>query len=490
MSARKKGIMGVRVFTNKLYNIYLANRTEGRKRYLFFFIDLLVILLVYALAVFLWGNFINPFFYLNHEVIILGIINLISWSLLLKITMLAKIPRTQRYLNIFFNFVRVGFIELIFLLLAKLIIGFDMISFKFIAFYSGMNLFFLFHFRILTYRIFKIFRSRGYDLHKVVMIANFLSDEFIEKIIEEKEWGFDLVKIISNSKLIAKKFGDQIPVVPESVDLKNILDTEVVDEVIYSKSEVNEEEIKRLIKMCNEVGVIFRMQSDLSPLRDLKIQLNTLNEEEQLSLTDSPANNLSLFIKYLSDLYFSFFMLLALMPVFIFIAILIKIDSKGPVFFLQERVGLRGRRFMIYKFRTMIVDAEKVLEKLKAQNEADGPAFKMKNDPRITRIGRILRKTGLDELPQLYNVFKGQMSLIGPRPPLPKEVEQYERWQLRRLSVKPGISCTWQIVPNRNDVKFDSWMKMDLQYIDNWSFKKDVKLFFETIKTFFTASGH
>ena len=120
----------------------------------------------------------------------------------------------------------------------------------------------------------------------------------------------------------------------------------------------------------------------------------------------------------------------------------------------------------------------------------DGPTFKMKDDPRITKIGRFLRKTGLDELPQLYNVFKGEMSLIGPRPPLASEVEQYERWQMRRLSVRPGITCTWQVIPNRNNVKFESWMKMDLQYIDNWSFQKDVSVFFKTIKTFFTASGH
>lgn len=138
----------------------------------------------------------------------------------------------------------------------------------------------------------------------------------------------------------------------------------------------------------------------------------------------------------------------------------------------------------------MIVDAERVLEKLREKNETDGPVFKIKDDPRITRIGKVLRKTGLDELPQLYNVFRGEMSLVGPRPPLPQEVEQYERWQLRRLSVRPGITCSWQVVPNRHNVKFESWMKMDLQYIDDWSFQKDVRLFFKTIKTFFTAGGH
>ncbi len=481
--------MTIKTFTNKISSISQANKAEGKKRYLFF-IELLAIIGTFFLTIFIWGNFINPFFSLNNEVLIFGILNLISWIILFKLSIISKIPRTQRYITIFFNFIRIAFIEMIFLFVAKILLGFDSISYFFIIFYTGLNLFILFHLRIFSFRVFKIFRAKGYDLHKVVVIANSFSDEFIEKILDEKEWGFDLVKIISDSRLIKEKFGEEIPVVSESASLKEILDNEVVDEVIYSKSDLDDQSIKNLITICNEVGVIFRLQSDLSPLKTLKIQLDTLSDESQLSLTDTPSNNIAHFIKYLGDLYFSFFMLIFLLPIFLVIAIIIKIDSRGPVFFAQERVGLRGRRFKLYKFRTMVPDAERILEKLMQQNEMDGPTFKMKDDPRITKVGRFLRKTGLDELPQLYNVFKGEMSLIGPRPPLAKEVEQYERWQMRRLSVKPGITCTWQVVPNRNDVKFESWMKMDLQYIDNWSFQKDIALFFKTIKTFFSASGH
>ena len=481
--------MKIKTLTNKISLILKAKKAERKKRYLFF-IELLAIIGTFFLTIFVWGNFINPFFSLNNEVLIFGILNLISWIILFKLSIISKIPRTQRYITIFFNFIRIAFIEMVFLFAAKILLGFDSISYFFIIFYTGLNLFILFHLRIFSFRVFKIFRAKGYDLHKVVVIANSFSDEFIEKILDEKEWGFDLVKIISDSRLIKEKFSKEIPVVSESASLKEILDNEVVDEVIYSKSDLDDQSIKNLITICNEVGVIFRLQSDLSPLKTLKIQLDTLNDESQLSLTDTPSNNIAHFIKYLGDLYFSFFMLIFLLPIFLVIAIIIKIDSRGPIFFAQERVGLRGRRFKLYKFRTMIPDAERILEKLRQQNEMDGPTFKMKDDPRITKVGRFLRKTGLDELPQLYNVFKGEMSLIGPRPPLAKEVEQYERWQMRRLSVKPGITCTWQVVPNRNDVKFESWMRMDLQYIDNWSFQKDIALFFKTIKTFFSASGH
>ena len=166
------------------------------------------------------------------------------------------------------------------------------------------------------------------------------------------------------------------------------------------------------------------------------------------------------------------------------------ISTKGPVFFRQERIGIGGRKFTMYKFRTMVVDAEFRLDDLKAYNEVSGPVFKIKHDPRITKVGRFLRKTGIDELPQLFNVVMGDMSLIGPRPPLEREVRQYEPWQLRRLSVMPGITCTWQVTPNRHDVLFEDWVTMDLSYIDNWSLSRDVRLFFKTVKTFFLAGGH
>jgi lipopolysaccharide/colanic/teichoic acid biosynthesis glycosyltransferase len=178
-----------------------------------------------------------------------------------------------------------------------------------------------------------------------------------------------------------------------------------------------------------------------------------------------------------------------LIPIFLVFAFLIKMDSPGPVIFKQARVGLRGRQFYLFKFRTMVKNAEALKKELEKQNEMDGPAFKLSNDPRITNVGRLLRKTGLDEVPQFFNVLKGDMSFIGPRPPLASETVKYERWQLRRLSVKPGITCYWQIMPKRNEVKFDQWVKMDLAYIDRWSIKTDIKLFFYTIKTIFSSTG-
>jgi len=170
-------------------------------------------------------------------------------------------------------------------------------------------------------------------------------------------------------------------------------------------------------------------------------------------------------------------------------SVLIKMSSPGPVIFKQPRVGLRGRQFQLLKFRTMVNNAEEMKKELEELNEADGPAFKIADDPRVTKVGKFLRKSGLDELPQLFNILRGEMSLIGPRPPLPEETTQYERWQLRRLSVKPGLSCFWQVQPDRNSIKFEKWMELDLAYIDNWSLRLDFVILLKTIRTIFHKTG-
>jgi exopolysaccharide biosynthesis polyprenyl glycosylphosphotransferase len=423
------------------------------------------------------------------EYLIFGITVLISWYIKKKINSQAKIPRTQRYLYmIFYNsqtFIVVTFVVILFKFLFRL----ENIPVSYILVYLSFYFSVSFVFKLIGYRFLKIYRANGYNLHHVLIIADGFSDQIIEKLIDQKEWGFKIRGIVSNSKLIRKKFGKTIPIISEQEELSSILDKKVIDEVIYSKYKIDENQVKSIMKLCNEVGIIFRLQSTVSPIEHENFQFKTLNDSKFLTLVDGPSNHSSYMLKTITDYYFSILAIIALSPLFFFIAILIKLDSKGPIFFKQERIGLRGRKFKLYKFRTMVVDAEDKLKELKDKNESDGPVFKIKNDPRITRVGRFLRKSGLDELPQLQNVVLGEMSLIGPRPPLESEVKQYERWQLRRLSVKPGITCSWQVAPHRNDVKFENWMQMDLNYIDNWSITKDVGLFFKTVLVLFFAEG-
>lgn len=186
--------------------------------------------------------------------------------------------------------------------------------------------------------------------------------------------------------------------------------------------------------------------------------------------------------KRLQDVVLSVLGLIVLFPVLVLISLVILIDSPGanPIY-VQTRVGLNGKKFRFYKFRTMRPDADQLLESLLAQNEMTGPVFKIKNDPRITRVGKILRKTSVDELPQLWNVLKGDMSLVGPRPALPRETEQYDAHAWQRTSVVPGLTCYWQIQPQRNSLSFDKWLELDLKYIEERSFLVDWKIMFSTI---------
>ena len=194
--------------------------------------------------------------------------------------------------------------------------------------------------------------------------------------------------------------------------------------------------------------------------------------------------------KRLFDIFFATLILLGFLPLMIIIAIVICIDdpSAGP-FFKQKRVGRHGKEFYMYKFRTMRPDAEKLIDELRDKNEMEGPVFKIKDDPRITRVGKILRKLSLDELMQFFNVFKGDMTLVGPRPPLPREVEYYTDYQKLRLHVTPGITCTWQIHKNRNDVPFEEWVEMDIEYIQTRTYLNDLKIMLKTPIVMLTATG-
>ncbi|MCQ2455471.1 MAG: sugar transferase [Clostridia bacterium] len=208
------------------------------------------------------------------------------------------------------------------------------------------------------------------------------------------------------------------------------------------------------------------------------------------SVKISQKKKVYLFFKRFQDIFFSALALLILSPLILVVAIIIPLDSPGAgPFFPQRRIGKNGKEFKMYKFRSMYPDAEKRLAELKGKNEMDGPAFKIEHDPRITRFGKVLRKYNIDELPQLINIIKGEMSIVGPRPALPNEVKKYTDYEKQRLCVTPGLSCYWQIEPNRNKIKFSDWMKMDIQYIEDQSFLVDWKIIFKSIIGCLKGSG-
>ncbi len=216
------------------------------------------------------------------------------------------------------------------------------------------------------------------------------------------------------------------------------------------------------------------------PVKDKEIWGDLIGEREDCMVYG--------YTKRLLDLTVSATLLLLLSPLLLLAGLIIYLEDRGPILYRQTRVGMNGRFFNILKFRSMVPDADARLQEVSHLNELDGPVFKIRNDPRITRVGRVIRKLSIDELPQLFNVLKGEMSLVGPRPPLPSEVEQYEDWQLRRLSVMPGITCIWQI-SGRNELSFDDWVRLDLQYIDNQSIWQDCRILLLTLPAVLHGRG-
>jgi exopolysaccharide biosynthesis polyprenyl glycosylphosphotransferase len=279
------------------------------------------------------------------------------------------------------------------------------------------------------------------------------------------------------------------PVLGEARDLEAVLRQHAVDEVFLAgQRDEHHDEMQRAIAVCERFGVPFAIPAGgfrfvrAEPLHKRLIQDGYIH---YVSVRHKP---LQLATKRAIDILVSCAALVLLSPLLLVVAVLVKVTSRGPVLFKQERVGQHGRTFHMLKFRSMVENAEELKARLLAQNDQAGPVFKMKRDPRITPVGRFIRRYSIDELPQLINILRGEMSLVGPRPPIPAEVARYEAWQRRRLSVRPGLTCVWQ-VSGRNEISFEEWMYLDMQYIDHWSLSRDLELIVRTVPIVLTGRG-
>ncbi len=327
------------------------------------------------------------------------------------------------------------------------------------------------------------------NMHKIMIIVDDQNLGIIEKINYHREWGFQIIYILTDSAAIKAQFQYRSRVYSIKANIRSLLRHDIVDEIVCCVSSLPDGYLKELSEICRQFGVSLLALPSVDNSGLLSPSLTYIGTLPFNTLETTPRNRLSYTLKTGMEVFMASVALLILSPCLVMIALMIKATSRGPVIFKQLRVGIRGRKFYIYKFRTMVSNAEKLKAALMEFNESDGPAFKIKNDPRITKIGRFLRKTGLDEIPQLINVIRGEMSLIGPRPMLPNEVTAQEEWHLKRMSVKPGISCSWQVQPFRNSVTFEQWMRLDRDYVENWSILTDIKLIFRTIKSIFAARG-
>jgi exopolysaccharide biosynthesis polyprenyl glycosylphosphotransferase len=280
------------------------------------------------------------------------------------------------------------------------------------------------------------------------------------------------------------------PLLGTWMDLENFLRTNQVGEVyIAADASADQGAVQHAIATCESLGVRFALPAYTFRLQRAKpVEANAV-VDGYLHYAPVEVKRRQIALKRICDVLIASFALWLLAPLFIAVAVLIKATSRGPVFFKQLRCGLNGKRFHMLKFRSMVADAEQRRATLEALNESNGPVFKLRKDPRVTRIGAILRKYSIDELPQLINVLRGEMSIVGPRPPLPAEVVEYDSWQLRRLSVRPGLTCIWQVSANRHRISFDEWMYLDLQYVDHWNLLKDAEIILRTIPVVVSGSG-
>lgn len=362
---------------------------------------------------------------------------------------------------------------------------------KFFASVFVFQIFVLVAFRSLLRKSLRYLRSRGYNFRRVLIVGcNERAARLAQEIESSPQLGLHVIGFIDAPNGNGRSCnGYHFNVLGTLDDLERIARERVIDEVFIRlpiKSFYSE--IEKILRFCETVGVDAKVPADLF---NLDLSKSAVSDEFGLPVIDlytSPRMNGQLLLKRFMDVCISLLLLIAWFPLMLVVAILIKTTSRGPVFFKQQRVGYNGRLFTLWKFRTMVNDADTLKERLKDLNEVYGPAFKIKDDPRITKIGKFLRRTSIDEIPQLWNVLRGDMSLVGPRPPVPKEVEQYILRDRRRLSVKPGITGVWQVC-GRNCVPFDKWMEMDRQYIDEWSIWLDLKILAKTLPAVFRGTG-
>jgi exopolysaccharide biosynthesis polyprenyl glycosylphosphotransferase len=334
-------------------------------------------------------------------------------------------------------------------------------------------------------------RVRGRNLrHILILGTNRRAIEFARRLDAMPELGYRVLGFVDQKWHGRGEQETKYPLCCTFADLSEYLRHNVVDEVAnYLPLRSFYEHASQTAAMCEQHGIFMRFDPQIFDLKIARPRVEELDGSAHITAHSSLLDGWPTMLKRVLDACVSFILLLILAPVLALVALLVKLTSEGPVLFLQERVGLNKRRFFIYKFRTMVVDAEKLLPSLEALNEAGGPVFKIKNDPRITPIGRFLRRTSIDELPQLFNVLRGDMSLVGPRPLPVRDYQGFsEDGQRRRFSVRPGITCLWQ-VNGRSNIGFDQWMKLDLQYLDEWSIWLDMKILAQTIPAVMKGSG-
>ena len=472
-----------------------------RRQILFFALktfDLVVVICSY----FLTAYFVNAsagqinfadFFSMRisvHNLVIFGGM-VVIWQIIFSYSGIYSKYRLNSLRSLIEDIILIASLSTLSLLLLKFLFSIEMVNETFLGVFWGL----VFGLTILSRLTIKMFlkqmRLNGRNLRSLLFVGvNERSLGLARKIMSMPELGYNILGFADEGEDRGKYI--KIPGLPfiKFEELQDFLKHQVVDEIMvclplksfYAKA-------SEVISSCEEQGIVVRLFADQFDLKLARSKTTEFMDNAIITLYTGEIAGGTMILKRVFDFFLSLALIVSLSPVMLLAALLIRCTSPGPVFFVQERIGLNKRRFGILKFRTMFPDAEKRMAELEHLNEASGPVFKIRNDPRITPIGRFLRKTSIDELPQLFNVLVGDMSLVGPRPLPVREYRGFDKnWHRRRFSVLPGITCLWQI-SGRSKISFDKWMELDMQYIDNWSLWLDLKILLVTIPIVLKGSG-
>lgn len=394
-----------------------------------------------------------------------------------------KVYQSRRFMNFIRETIQIIKANFLSFAITLITVSFFAIYNRFIFYFEALALFLVILVHVLIRCMLHIWRSLGKNARYLLILGGGPSAMFYLDIVQQNpQLGYRVIGYLSpvNSGLSIHYLGDYAL-------LKSVINTNIVDQVVIT-SPLSDEGVRESLELLDIMGKTTTILLDDMISKVACSRQVDFNGLPMVVYDGHPRRPWQEIIKRLLDIVLSGFSLIILSPILAVIAILIKLNSKGPVIFAQERVGINGRTFKMYKFRSMVVNAEELKDKLAHLNEMSGPVFKIKNDPRVTPIGKFLRMTSLDELPQFWNVLIGDMSLVGPRPPLPKEVKMYDPKHRKRLAVKPGITCIWQI-SGRNQVDFEEWMEMDVEYVERWSLWLDMAILAKTVQVVIMKKG-
>lgn len=424
--------------------------------------------------------------------IVISVAILFVWHAIFSLCGFYQSARLSTQLSLMINSVKATTFATISLMAMATLCRVIMVTSRFLALFWIFSSGFVVAGRVVIRYVLKRIRLRGRNLrHILVLGTNSRAVEFARRIESRPELGYRILGFVDDEWPGLQGFLKLPYSLRCNIDgLAEYLRCNIIDEVaMYLPLRSFYEHASEVVALCEQHGIIVRFAADMFNLKIAHSHAHNLGGSTYITSYAGSLEGWPILIKRAVDVALSFALLVVLSPLFGIVALLIRVTSGEPALFRQVRIGFNKRRFVIYKFRTMVVGADKILPQLEMLNEVDGPVFKIKNDPRRTPLGRFLRRSSIDELPQLFNVLKGDMSLVGPRPLPVRDYEGFnEDWQRRRFSIRPGITCLWQ-VNGRSSISFDKWMELDLQYMDEWSLWLDLKILARTVPAVMKGSG-